>query len=150
MLKIDRQCVASIEGTTYPSPYDGPCLGRVRQALGDAAGLTQFGVNLQRLPPGVWSSQRHWHSAEDEFVWVIEGELVLVSDHGEEVFRTGDCVGFAAGVANGHHFQNRSGSDAVLLVVGSRRPETDFVTYPGIDLLWSEATGDTHRDGAPY
>jgi uncharacterized cupin superfamily protein len=103
-----------------------------------------------RLAPGGWSSQRHWHSAEDEFVWVVEGELVLVTDDGEELLRPGDCVGFKAGVANGHHLQNRSGADAVILAIGSRNEATDVVDYPDIDLCWSNATGDAHKDGTPY
>jgi uncharacterized cupin superfamily protein len=148
--KIDIGSAPRTEGSGYPAPFDKACSARVRHALGDAAGLTQFGVNLQRLSPGAWSSQRHWHSAEDEFVWVVAGEVVLVTETGEEILRAGDCAGFAAGVANGHHLQNRSSADALLLEIGSRRPETDVVEYPGIDLRWSEATGDTHADGRPY
>ncbi len=148
--KIDIVSVPRIEGTDYPAPFDVPCRARVRQALGDAAGLTHFGVNLQKLVPGAWSSQRHWHSAEDEFIWVVAGEVVLVTESGEEMLRAGECAGFKAGDANGHHLQNRSASDALLLVVGTRRPEADVVAYPDIDLRWSEATGDTHRDGQPY
>jgi uncharacterized cupin superfamily protein len=118
--------------------------------LGDAAALTQFGVNLLRLPPGAWSSQRHWHSAEDEFVWVVEGEVVLVTDEGEEVLRGGDCAGFKAGDANGHHLQNRSNREATLLEIGGRQPGTDRVEYSDIDLKWSDARGYTTKDGAAY
>jgi len=138
------------EGSDYPPPYDEPCLGRVRQALGDEAGLTQFGVNLLRLKPGGWSSQRHWHTSEDEFVWVLEGEVVLVADNGEEILREGDCAGFKAGAADGHHLQNRSGRDAVLLEIGSRRDQEDHVTYPDIDLRWDGGGGYAHRNGTPY
>ncbi len=148
--KIDRAAAPRTEGSGYPVPFDAPCRGRVRLALGEAAGLTQFGVNLLRLPPGQWSSQRHWHSDEDEFVWVLSGEVVLVTGAGEQLLRAGECAGFAAGVPDGHHIQNRSGADALLLEVGSRRPATDCVDYPDIDLRWSEAAGDTHRDGTPY
>lgn len=150
MKKIDVAAAPRRKGCDYPPPFDGPCRERVRHVLGDVAGLTQFGVNLQRLPPGAWSSQRHWHTAEDEFVWVLEGEVVLVTDTGEEVLIAGDCAGFKAGAADGHHIQNRSNSDALLLEIGSRRPEEDVVEYPGIDLKWSAATGDTHKDGTPY
>jgi uncharacterized cupin superfamily protein len=122
----------------------------VRNALGDAAGLTQFGVNLQRLTPGTWSSQRHWHTAEDEFVWVLEGEVVLVTDAGEELLTAGNCAGFKAGVADGHNIQNRSNGDALILEIGSRRPDEDSVAYPDIDLRWNGATGYTHKDGTPY
>jgi uncharacterized cupin superfamily protein len=149
MRKIDAASAPRGEGSGYPSPYDAPCLERVRQALGDAAGLTQFGVNLLRLEPGTWSSQRHWHTAEDEFVWVVEGEVVLVTDGGEEVLRAGDCAGFKAGVADGHHLQNRSGHPALILEVGSRHPE-DGADYPDIDLRWTEAAGYTHKDGKSY
>jgi uncharacterized cupin superfamily protein len=117
-------------GTSYPSPYDAPCAARVRHRLGDAAGLTDFGVNLLRLPPGTWSSQRHWHAAEDEFVYILEGEVVLVTDVGEETLRAGDCAGFKAGIKDGHHLQNRSPDDALLLEVGSRKDE-DAGEYRG-------------------
>ena len=107
-------------GTLYPPPFDEPCRARERTRLGDAAGLTQFGVNLLRLPPGAWSSQRHWHTGEDEFIYIVSGEVVLVTDAGEEVLRAGDCAGFKANDGDGHHLQNRSGQDAVVLEIGSR------------------------------
>src|SRR5579875_397359 len=132
--KIDLDSAPVTAGTRYPPPHDAPCRERKRFRLGDAAGLTQFGVNLLRLPPGVWSSQRHWHSAEDEFVYVLEGEVVLVSEAGEEVLRAGDCAGFKAGERDGHQLQNRAGTDAVLLEIGSRNPDRDSVDYPDIDL----------------
>jgi uncharacterized cupin superfamily protein len=149
MKKIDLAATVRKVGSGYPAPFDEPCRARARHALGDAAGLTQFGVNLQRLPPGAWSSQRHWHTAEDEFVWVVEGEVVLVTNHGEEVLRAGDCAGFKAGVADGHHLQNRSDRDALLLEVGSRNPGEDDVDYPDIDLRWGPH-GKTHKDGSSY
>jgi len=148
--KIDHAAAPRTEDSGYPAPFDVPCRGHVRLGLGEAAGLTQFGVNLLRLPPGRWSSQRHWHLDEDEFVWVLSGEVVLVTDSGEQVLRAGECAGFPAGEANGHHIQNRSSAEAVLLEVGSRRPATDVVEYPDIDLRWSVATGDVHKDGTPY
>lgn len=138
-------------GTGYPPPYDVPCRERTRYQLGDAAGLTQFGVNRMHLAPGAWSSQRHWHGGEDEFVLVLSGEVVLVMDGGEQVLRAGDCAGFPAGVANGHHLQNRSEQEAVVLEVGSRKPEADPVDYPDVDLVLR--TGERsyrHRDGRPY
>ena len=123
--RIDITKLPIITGSGYPTPFDLPCATRARQRLGDAAGLTDFGVNLMRLPPGAWSSQRHWHSAEDEFVFIVEGEVVLVTDAGEELLRSGDCAGFKAGVKDGHHLQNRSARDAVLLEVGTRRVAED-------------------------
>lgn len=151
MPKIDLETAPRRDGTAYPPPYDAPCRARKRTKLGDAAGLTQFGVNLLRLPDGAWSSQRHWHSAEDEFVWVVEGEVVLIDDSGETVLRAGDCAGFKAGEANGHHLVNRSGHEAVLLEMGSRRPGEDSCEYPDIDLHLN--AGDdhyVHNDGTPY
>jgi uncharacterized cupin superfamily protein len=106
-------------------------------------------VNLLSLPPGAWSSQRHWHAAEDEFVYVVSGEVVLVTDDGEEVLRAGDCAGFQAGAANGHHLQNRGHLEAVLLEVGARRPAEDAVDYPDVDMRWG-AGGPTHKDGRPF
>ncbi len=151
MKKIDVSAAKIVIGSGYPAPYDEPCRDRKRWRLGDAAGLTQFGVNLLRLAPGVWSSQRHWHSAEDEFVYVLEGEVVLVSDAGEEVLRAGDCAGFKAGDRNGHQLQNRAGVEAVLLEVGSRDPDRDGVDYPDIDLTIRAGTrAFLHKDGTPY
>jgi uncharacterized cupin superfamily protein len=151
MPKIDIDAAPLRVGSNYPPPFDAPCRGRHRRALGDAAGLDQFGVNLMRLPPGQRSSQRHWHSAEDEFVWVVEGEVVLVDDGGETVLRAGDCAGFKAGVANGHHLENRSDHEALLLEIGSRRPETDTCTYSDIDMVaWAGEAFYRHRDGTPY
>jgi uncharacterized cupin superfamily protein len=138
-------------GSGYPAPFDLPCAARARQRLGDAAGLTDFGVNLLRLPPGAWSSQRHWHSAEDEFVYIVEGELVLVTDAGEELLRSGDCAGFKAGVKDGHHLQNRSDRDAILLEVGSRRVAEDEGEYPDIDMRFlKNDEGYVHRDGTLF
>ena len=150
MPKIDKDAAPTRFGTAYPPPYDEPCKDRKRWKLGDAAGLTQFGVNLLRLAPGVWSSQRHWHVKEDEFVYVLEGEVVLVTEAGEEVLRAGDCAGFKAGVEDGHHIQNRSDRTAVLLEVGTRSDE-DGAAYPDIDLLLKVgAKGYRHADGTPY
>jgi uncharacterized cupin superfamily protein len=150
MKRIDSNDVATVTGTRYPHPHDTPCLHRQRKRLGELAGLTQFGVNLQRLPPGAWSSQRHWHTAEDEFVFVVEGEVVLVTDFGEEVLRAGDSAGFKANDPNGHHLQNRSQRDAILLEVGSRDRD-DGVFYPDIDMMLAPGSDVyVHRDGKPY
>jgi uncharacterized cupin superfamily protein len=148
-IEIDRAPVKV--GSTYPAPYDAPCRDRRRWQLGDVVGLSDFGVNLMRLPPGVWSSQRHWHTAEDEFVWVLEGEVVLVEDEGETVLRAGDCAGFKAGVANGHQLINRSDREAVVLEVGSRREAEDGCDYPDVDMIIRPGEPFVrHRDGTPY
>jgi uncharacterized cupin superfamily protein len=149
--KLDLSSVPVVTGSRYPSPFDAPCAARTRQRLGDAAGLTDFGVNLLRLPPGAWSSQRHWHTAEDEFLHVLEGEVVLVTDAGEQLLKAGDCAGFKAGVADGHHLQNRSKSEAVILEVGSRKAADDEADYPDIDLRFLKGRGGfSHKDGKPY
>ncbi len=148
MKKIDIETAPTRFGTGYPPPHDTPCLGRKRWKLGDAAGLTQFGVNLLRLPPGQWSSQRHWQHREDELVFVVEGEVVLVTDAGEEVLRAGDAAGFKAGDPDGHHFQNRSAAEAVVLEIGTRTAGDD-VDYPDIDLLLRDGRF-TRKDGTAY
>lgn len=149
MKKIDLSAVPARQGSGYPQPFDEPCRERVRKAVGDAAGLNDFGVNLLQLAPGTWSSQRHWHSAEDEFTWVLQGEVVLITDDGEEVLRAGDCAGFKAGDANGHHLQNRSNAPATVLEIGSRRPSDDVCTYSDIDMQWGP-DGIKHKDGTAY
>lgn len=148
--KIDIASLPLLVGTLYPPPYDEPCLSRERRRLGDAAGLTQFGVNLLRLPPGAWSSQRHWHTEEDEFIVVLSGEVTLVTDAGPEILRPGDAAGFKAGDQNGHCLQNRSSADATVLEIGSRIP-SDVAYYSDIDMMTAEQpTPYVHRDGTPY
>jgi uncharacterized cupin superfamily protein len=148
-IKLDA--AREVRGSRYPAPYDAPCAGRVRRVLGDAAGLTQFGVNLTRLPAGCWSSQRHWHTVEDEFIFVVEGTVVLVTDSGEETLRAGDCAGFKAGSGDGHHLQNRSNLDALILEVGARRLDEDEVFYSDIDLhALKGRAGYAHKNGEVY
>jgi uncharacterized cupin superfamily protein len=150
MPKIDLAAVPLAKGVGYPSPFDAPCASRIRQRLGDAGGLRDFGVNLMRLPPGNWSSQRHWHSHEDEFVYVLEGELVLVENDGETVLRAGDCAAFPKASGNGHHMINRRERVAVYLEVGSRQSE-DLTTCSDIDMISDNADGlFKHKDGTPY
>jgi uncharacterized cupin superfamily protein len=134
MPKIDIDAVETEIGSTYPEPYASQMGGRAFQALGDAAGLTQFGVNMVTMPSGAISSLRHWHSGEDEFVWVTSGELVLVQNGGETVLRAGDAAGFKAGDPDGHHLQNRSGAPASFLAIGTR-VERDTCTYSDVDLI---------------
>ena len=150
MGKIDVSRAPSKRGSDYPSPYDQHCADRLRRRLGDAGGLTDFGVNQLTLPPGVLSSQRHWHSHEDEFVFVISGEVVLVTDAGEETLRAGDCAAFKAGVADGHHLINRSAADAVVLEIGGRDPEHDRTTYSDIDMVGEPGeSGYRRKSGQP-
>ena len=148
MPKIDIAAAPKRKGSGYPPPFDAPCAERIRQRLGNAGGLTDFGVNLMRLPPGGWSSQRHWHSHEDEFVFVLEGELVLIEDGGETLLRAGDCAAFAKNSGDGHHMINRSDSTAVYLEVGSRSGE-DLTTCSDIDMMSAAADGRfTRKDGS--
>lgn len=150
MPKIDIPAAPERKGSGYPAPFDAPCHDRVRKRLGVAGGLSDFGVNLMRLPAGGWSSQRHWHSHEDEFVYVLEGELTLVEDGGETVLRAGDCAAFPKGSGDGHHLINRSQTTAVYLEVGSRSPD-DLTTCSDVDMMSDARDGRfTHKDGAPY
>lgn len=149
MPKLDLNSIALRKGSSYPAPFDQPATHRIRQALGDAGGLTQFGVNLLQLPPGAWSSQRHWHLLEDEFVFVVSGAVVLITDQGEQTLRAGDCAAFPRNTPDGHHLVNRSDTTAVCLEIGTRMADERAV-YPDIDLLLEPQLGFTHKDGRPY
>jgi len=150
MPRIDIANVPKREGTGYPAPFDRHSAQRIRQRLGNAGGLSDFGVNLMQLPPGNWSAQRHWHSHEDEFVYVLAGEVVLVEDQGETVLQADDCAAFPKASGNGHHLINRSDKVAVYLEVGSRQPD-DLTTCSDIDMMSSNKDGRfTHKDGTPY
>mgnify|MGYP001086025328 FL=1 len=150
MPRIDISAAPVRTGSGYPPPHDEPCRARSRMRLGDAGGLTDFGVNLLTLKPGVWSSQRHWHLLEDEFVYIVSGEVVLVTNKGEELLRAGDCAAFPKNDGDGHHLVNRSDQDAVLLEVGTRSGG-DTCWYPDIDLVLDPARGGVvRRDGTPY
>jgi uncharacterized cupin superfamily protein len=141
--KIDLDAVPERTGTRYPKPFDAPCLARRNRAVGLAAGLNLIGVNITK---------------EDEFVLMLSGELVSVTDDGEELLRAGDCIGFPAGVQDGHHLQNRSSSDASFLVVSNRAAD-DSGEYPDIDLMFGALDDQSryedgwvyrHKNGAPY
>jgi len=150
MPKIDVDSVAESKGSGYPAPFHLAAGERARHALGKAGGLTHFGVNLLHLPPGAWSSQRHWHTREDEFVWVLEGEVVLITDAGEEILRAGECAAFPANTPDGHHIVNRSSAPAICLEVGTDSPD-DVCTYPDIDMRVDNRDGVyRHMDGTPY
>ena len=141
-------------GSGYPAPYDAPCRERRVETLGDAGGLSQFGVSRVTLPPGAWSSQRHWHSAEDELVYILQGRPTLIDGGGEHELAPGDVTAHPAGEADGHHMVNRTDEEVVFLVVGARTPETDTATYPDIDLHLpangTPARKYTRRDGSEY
>ena len=149
---IDAGSVEPRIGSSYPAPFDQPCANRERRALGDAAGLSQFGVNLMTLPPGAWSSQRHWHEGEDEFIYVLEGEVTLITDAGEQRLTQGMAAGFPAGDRDGHHLVNRGDRPAKILEVGTRL-DGDYVEYPDIDMKLEADNGEArfrHMDGTPY
>ena len=149
MKRINLERVSAERGSSYPAPYDEPCRGRSRQRLARSQGLL-FGVNLTMIPPGGWSSQRHWHSHEDEFVWVVEGELTLISDSGEETLRPGDCAAFKAGNPDGHHLVNKSAHPATVLEIGNSDPR-DRCVYPDVDMVAEPGVqGYSHRDGSLY
>ncbi len=149
---LDPATVLVKAGSDYPEPFRAAVAARERRALGDALGLTNFGVNLTRLPPGCASAQRHWHSKQDEFVYIVVGEVVLVTDGGEQVLRAGQAAGFPAGARDGHQLINRSARDALYLEVGDRSAG-DTCDYPDIDMLvrWIDGVEIyVHKDGTPY
>jgi uncharacterized cupin superfamily protein len=150
MKKIDLSAVPAVVGSNYPTPFDEPCNAQSSQRLARHAGLTLFGVNLTEVAPGAWTSQRHWHSHEDEFVWVVEGELTLITDAGEEVLRAGDCAAFRRGDSDGHHLVNKTDRPAKVLEIGNSDPN-DRCVYPDIDMIAEPGVeAYLHRDGAPY
>ena len=150
MPKLDLTTIPERKGSSYPAPFDKEPAGRIRQRLGDAGGLTQFGVNRLQLPPGAWSSQRHWHTEGDEFVFVVSGEVTLITDDGEEVLHAGDCAAFPMNVPNGHHLVNNSNTTVVCLEIGTRIA-SDCGVYSDIDMVFDPKLGGyVHRDGTPY
>ena len=152
MARIDISKVPLDTATNYPPPFNKTVGGRARKRLGRAAGLTQFGVNVCTLKPGAASSQRHWHENEDEFVYVLEGEVVLCEDAGETVLKAGEAAGWKAGVADGHCLVNRSDRDAVVLEVGSRAAR-ERAFYSDIDMMVVRDDKEfryTKKNGEPY
>jgi uncharacterized cupin superfamily protein len=152
MPKIDIAKIAVDARTNYPAPFDRAVVGRERKRLGNAAGLDQFGVNLTTLKPGASSALRHWHEREDEFIYLLEGELVLIEDDGEVVLKPGDAAGFKANSRNGHHLVNKTDRDAIYLEVGTRS-KLERVEYPGVDLMVvrdDKGMRYTHKNGEPY
>ncbi len=149
---LDPATVEARTGTNYPEQFNENVTEREKRRLGDALGLTRFGVNLVRLPPGIMSAQRHWHTHEDEFVIVLEGELTLITDGGEQTLGPGMTAGFPAGSEDGHHLINRTDADAFYLEVGNK-DKADDVNYPDIDLIRRVQDGNRvfmHKDGTPF
>jgi uncharacterized cupin superfamily protein len=152
MPKIDIAKLPVDTRTNYPAPFDRVVSGRERKRLGNAAGLDQFGLNLTTLKPGAASALRHWHEKEDEFVFILEGEVVLIEDAGESVLKPGDAVGFKANSRDGHQLVNKTQRDAVYLEVGTRSKH-EYVEYPDVDLLAvrdDKGARYTRKSGKPY
>jgi uncharacterized cupin superfamily protein len=152
MPKIDIAKLPVDTRTGYPPPLNRVVEGRIRKRLGDAVGLNQFGVNLTTLKPGASSALRHWHEKEDELIYVVQGEVVLIEDGGETVLKPGDAAGFKANTPNGHHVVNRTGSDAVYLEIGTRSKH-ETARYPDVDLMAVRDDNGmryTHKNGEPY
>ena len=152
MPKINIAKLASDTRTGYPPPFDRVVVGRERKRLGNAVGLDQFGVNLTTLKPGAASALRHWHEREDELVFILEGEVVLIEDEGETVLKPGDAAGFKANSRNGHHLVNKSDRDVVYLEVGTRSNH-ERAEYPDVDLVMErddKGAHYLHKDGKPY
>lgn len=149
MPKLDLDAVAQTNATGYPAPYDHEVQGRWYRRLAPGAGLTEMGASHVVLKPGAWSSQRHWHAAEDELLVMISGEAVLVEDGGETVLRAGDVAAWPKAVRDGHHLQNRSGSDCVFVAISAGDRSADHGEYPDIDLTF-DADGYAHKDGTRY
>jgi uncharacterized cupin superfamily protein len=151
---VDPNAVAAVSRCGYPEPYRARVMPRSRRALGDAAGLTRIGINLTTLLPGKESSMRHWHTHEDEFVYVLEGEVMLRTSSGEQLLRAGMCAGFPAGTEDGHQLINRGTQPVLYLEISNRDEAADTVYYTDadVDLTWSPPHAReryTRRDGTP-
>jgi uncharacterized cupin superfamily protein len=148
MPKLDLEAIEQSNRTGYPPPFDQPVAGRWYRRLGPAAGLTQFGASQVVLKPGAWSSQRHWHIGEDEFLVMVAGEAILVDDKGEHLLRPGDCAAFPKNDGNGHHVQNRGAADCVFVVIGGGASEGG--DYSDIDMRFTPDGTYVHKDGRRY
>ena len=149
MPKLDLDAISQTNATGYPDPYDKPVAGRWYRRLAPATGLTTMGASHVVLKPGAWSSQRHWHAAEDELLVMLSGEAELLEDGGETVLRPGDVAAWPAGVRDGHHLQNRTEADCIFVVVSSGDRDADHGEYPDIDMKFGP-DGYAHKDGTPY
>jgi uncharacterized cupin superfamily protein len=141
---LDPETIAPRSTSAYPEPFRARVLPREKRALGDAFGLTTIGVNLTTLGPGKESSMRHYHTREDELVFVLEGEVILVTDEGEQLLGPGTCAGFKAGSTNAHHLVNRSGKPVRYLEI-SNRDQEDAAFYPDVDLAYGRNADGSHR-----
>jgi uncharacterized cupin superfamily protein len=149
---LDPAFVTEVRGSGYPEPLRSRMGDRAKRRLGEACGISKFGVNLVTLAPGGQSALRHWHTLEDEFVYVVSGEVVLISDAGEQILKAGMCAGYPAGKRDAHHFVNRSATASQYLEIGNRI-DGDNAFYPDDDLMWVETEGGTiaaHKDGRRY
>jgi uncharacterized cupin superfamily protein len=149
---INPQDIPDKKGSNYPDEFSSLVAGRSKKRLGDAAGVRNFGVNLVRLGPGSWSALRHWHVKQDEFIYVLEGEVTLVTNAGQQILKVGMAAGFPAGEADGHHLINHSNSVAIYLEIGDRTPEEE-INYPDVDLIAKHNPQGwvfTHKDGSGY
>jgi uncharacterized cupin superfamily protein len=152
---LNPRAVTPQTSSGYPEPYRSRVVPRERRRIGDALGLTKIGVNLTTLAPGKESSMRHWHTHEDEFIYIVAGEVVLRTDAGEQALSAGMCAGFAAGVANGHQLINRSGTPAVYLEISNRvQPgDTTYYSDADVDLVWNGPLAPgryARRDGSAF
>jgi len=148
MPKIDVQAIEQVNRTGYPPPFNEEVRGRWYRRLAPATGLTDFGVSHVVLKPGAWSSQRHWHDGEDEFLVMLEGEAVLVEDDGHTVLRPGDCAAWPKGSTNGHHLRNESDRDCAFIVVGGGTNTGGG--YSDVDMIFTPEGTYAHKDGTPY
>ena len=150
MPKLELEAIEQVNRTGYPPPFDAPVQGRWYRRLAPAAGLTDFAVSHVVLKPGAWSSQRHWHDGEDEFLVMLSGEAVLAEDDGETILRAGDCVAWPKGTGVGHHLRNESSADCVFVVVGGGKRVDTGGGYSDIDMLFTADGRYTRKDGTPY
>jgi uncharacterized cupin superfamily protein len=148
MPKINLETIEQVNRTGYPPPFDQEVQGRWYRRLAPASGLTEFGASHVTLKAGAWSSQRHWHDGEDEFLVMLSGEAVLVEDDGRTILRAGDCAAWPKGSTNGHHLRNESQDDCVFVVVGGGKNTGGG--YSDIDMMFTVDNRYVHKDGTPY
>jgi uncharacterized cupin superfamily protein len=148
MPKIDLDSIEQVNRTGYPPPFNEDVAGRWYRRLAPATGITEFGVSHVTLKPGAWSSQRHWHDNEDEFLVMLSGEAMLVEDEGCTLLQAGDCAAWPKGSTNGHHLRNEGEQDCVFIVVGAG--QNTGGGYSDIDMMWTADDRYVHKDGTPY